>query len=488
MVELFRSMRLSNPLEKVVRSKSNNVEIGRKDRSQSVSYEYYKTDINLINLYTIDQQRLIRTGLLIIRAMREDIARIAKDYISNMMLTKKYYTDVLVDNYFNEINLDSLHFYNKHKNEINRLEQMTMMLAKANLTEMDKNYVLHKNYLPLREDLENHFQAECEMFNSKYGININKFYSKYSYLIWQKRQQNLSDNTICKLIKTNLFRTLVIEYKDQLPTLAPYNLNFTASVKNVNDVTDFGVKIKKVGTNARKLDKILSSLTDYDCFRYQYDFGLAAGGNRSYLSKFCSSVETITKIVLDRNKNVNNIDTKRLECTNYLWQLYTSLLVAEKLCRDFAKAFDMEVRVNNDNKSVEVDPGIYFNYINDDLSNLINNNGCKPSAISVITDVSRYLTMAQNYQQCCQQIYELIELVIPLLNSLIDFNKIEYDRPNSGSANGSSSNRRRKITITEELQPLPITTTELYAKLLLIKNSYASQTKTLEQILGVNVS
>lgn len=486
MVDLFRSTRISSQPGKS--KNEDNISFLSKGRSQSsvADIRITNTKSELTPFYNDNQRAVIRASLLIVRAYKEDISKIARECVSSLMLNDKYYTNTLVDSYLNEINNDANNFYNRYRIEIIKLQQINKLLTKDNLDSLDKIYLLNKEYLPLREDLENHFCAECETFGSKYGININKFYDKYSHLIWQGRQ-NLITTDVYKLFRIRLFRSLAINYKDQLQTLAPYNLNFTSSkeVLSVKDNDEPFEKVKKSGkhrTGAKKLEKILSGLSDYECFRYQYDCGTVAGGNRSYLSSFANSIETITKIVIDRDKAKTDINSRRLQCANQLWQLFANLVAVDKFCKEFATLTEVAPKSTVeviDIKNVEMDPGIYFNYVNDNIYKLIKDNNCKTLTTLSDSDIARYLALANNYQICCQQIFELIETIIPLLNIIIDFNNINSDRAASGS---NSSRTKRKITM-DQLQPLSITTTVLYDKFLLIKNSYVGQSRVLEQIL-----
>ena len=458
---LFRSLRLGGSNIKVPVSKSNDI-LDRK-RAQSIT----GTFIENIPSISEDQNKLIRGSLVILRSYKENICKIAKEYLQILMMSQEYYSNVLVDNYFDEISKDWSIFYNKFSKEFSKLEKMKILLTKDNLNELDKEYVKSKEYLPLREEIESYFRTECELFYSKYGINIQTNYSQYSHLVWEGRNQNLSKSEIIKLIKTSLFRSLKSEYKDQLAVLSPYSSNFTT------------------GKKKKTLEKVLIGLTDYECFKYQYDFDIYGGGSRSYLSKFSESVEKITKITVEKLGTDDpvikeKIETKRLLCAHYLWQLFASILSVEKIAKEFCKLQKSDSSLSNAEKgngltgteNMEMDPGIYFTYLNIDISKSDN----QLSLLTDIDEVNRYLMLMRNYQKCCSEIYELIETIIPILNSVIDFNK-------TAISSGSSSSRRRKITIPETFSPLNITNIELYGKFLVIKNSYASQSKVLEQLL-----
>jgi hypothetical protein len=453
MTELFKSLRFGNASNP--KATSLNVEIFDKKRSQSLALPTNEI-ITLSSIISPNQNKFLRGSLIIIHSLKENTTKISREYFRSLTMNDEYYSNILVETYFEELNNYWKEFAKKYRIEIERFDDIRKLLARDDLNELDKEYIKTKEYLPLREDLENYFKAYCKLFFDKYEIDPILYYSKHSHLIWEGRNQNLKGFDFGKFVKTNIFRSLKKEFKEQLTILAPYNPNFIDTKHKT-----------------KTLERILMGLTDYECFKYQYDFGINGGGNRSYLSKFCKSVEiTLTqKIETEKVMNGNNI---RVFYAYYFWKIFTCLLTIDSISQNFGKLFKVENI--NVSMNMETDPGVYFNYLNISIDKLNEENNIRKVLMISEDEMARYNMLMNNYKKICGEISELIETSIPIINSVVENNR-------SRIASGSTSGRRRKITNTEPFQPLTITSTEVYDKLSTIRNSYNSQNKVLEQLL-----
>jgi hypothetical protein len=409
-----------------------------KDRKRTQSAtSVYQSDIEL----PPDKNKLIRCCTIILKASGEKILKTVKEDLSNLMLNEEYYTNTLIEHYFEELENDWHKFDFKYNNEMTKLKKIKRTLNKE-LNELDKKFLLEHEYLPLRVSIENCFKIECQIFTEKFNIDILKYHSCENYLIWEDRK----DYTTAGLVKKLLYKSLCKDFKSQLSVLAPYHNEF------------------KTGKHSKIMEKILRGLTDYECFKYQYDFGQFAGGSRSYLSKFAESVEKITKLMIDRDKN-----NKKLLCAHYVWQLFACVLTIEKISKDILKLCN----VNTIETVNEVDPGVYFTYLDKNLEKLSNEINYQIIIGLDNDEMDRYLNLIKNYQTTCVEIVNLIELVIPIFNSIVNFNKDKQP----------SSTRRRKVTGSDMYRPLSISSTDFYNRFSLIKNSYNSQGKVLEMLL-----
>lgn len=448
--------------------------VTRKNNLKSPNYRRYsiaipegsKIDFSAVDNWeslTLEQNKIIRASLLIIRAYDEKVAETTRIYLKDLMSNTNNYTNVLSDFFFSFVEKYFEHFHQNIKVSLERLSEIRELLQKPDLMPLDREYLIHKEYLPLRASIENEYRERLQSFGTQSDIVIlgSSVVLEESFLIWEGQKSIKSSHELIKVVKKRLFRHLVKKYEGQLTILEPY-----------------AVKFKDQKHPRKVLEEIYHSLTDYQILEKGYRFS----GGQTYLSSFCASIEKLLRETIPKiPQDTKDLTNKRLKLTNALGNLFVQLLTVEEMAQKFVKLYATDKltlpKIKWDANTFLFDPGIYFHYCHSTLKDIEKKLDFDLVIVQKSDEITSYLKYAESYRTSCQKICELIEEIIPWLVVETKDSKIINMTP------GSSA--RRKLTTPDSYIQIPIALENIYNNLSSTKNVYLSQKKALDFILDM---
>ena len=389
-----------------------------------------------VTLLSITQEKLFRAILVILRSREEQITAVATNYLKTLMANRQYYTDVLITMYFNHLDSECKKFYATVTNNIDKCNALAQLINNNKLNNLDMQYILNCQYLPLRHQIETSFQTHLQQCKEIFGFDFAMFEIKHP----ERNFLLLNNKDVTKIVQHRIYNLLCKEFKGQLTVLEPHGQKFTGDKKH------------------KVMEQILNSLTDYDCFHWQYH----SGGNRTYLSYFCQSVEKVLQIVLTKTSKETNLEANRIKLTDKLWKLFVNLLAIMDLEQKF-----LLYSVNGTNNNNTFDLDIYFSYSHLSVEQLVFKLNIEKLLTQDEDEIRCYYNCVNTYYQVCKEICETTEAILPLFMTI-------FECPSERS--GSDVRR------TKGLELVTSSIDDLYNNFSLIKNNYLTQQKVLEII------
>lgn len=304
------------------------------------------------------------------------------------LCNSNYYQNILHDLFLDYLDSESKNYYNKIKSELGRLSYYQNLYENSKGV-LDRHYALTQ-YMDWRKWINDSFNQFIKGLEADTGLSINQ-----EDLIYETKK--VTPESIIILVRKIIFKSLTLQFKDQLTTLSPYGQRFV------------GKKPHKV------LKEILMGLTDYQYFHWTY----RSGGHRNYLSAYCTAIEKISK----RYLGSDSLTVKRLQLVDSLWNAYVGFISLENMVQKFS------LYLKNDNDLPDLDN--YLSYISKSTTLIVKELKVPP----VIVDTE----ILDNYNNYIKTYIDILDTLLTNLQKIETYFKAIMESHQGSAIRGESS-------------------------------------------------
>lgn len=378
-------------------------------------------------------QKFTRCLGVINLSVSRNTLKISQDKLEELC-NSNYYQNILHNLFLEYLDSCSKIFWNEIKLDLNKLIKLSKSSNLENL--LDREYFL-REYLDLRGQLNRRFIHMLKGIEEHTGLSIIRFLTVKNDLIMDSRPiSGFTD--ISNLVRSCIFRAITLQFSDQLGKFPPYSERF----KNRKPI--------------HVVSEILNGLTDYQYFYWTYK----SGGNRNYLSCYCSAIE---KIKLKYLENGDLLMIKRLRLVDYIWNTYVGFISLENLQQKFSMYLKSGSYIER-----EFDPKLYIKYISQDLEKIVLELRETPTTLDT--------ELLNNYIQYIRTYIDVLDQLLLNLEGVLDtFKSIVYEHRGSIVRDPSGSKTPKNL---EDI------TIELTSWIEILKMELSSQMSVLRNIIN----